>query len=165
MSLVGEILATWRDPAGPVGRLLAGPPREDRSLAMLIGACLMMYLARLPDLARAAVIDPTVSREARFGITFFVMLFMVPLLAYLLAAGSNLVLRALGRRGAASGARTALFWALLAVAPGVLLQGLASGLAGPGSVIAKGLGLTVFIAFGWFWVSGLRIAYPSGGQE
>jgi hypothetical protein len=164
MSLVGDILTTWRDPAGPVGRLLASPPREDRSLVMLIAACLLMYLARLPELARAAVIDPAISREARFGITFFVMMFMVPLLAYLLAGGSHLVMRALGRHGAASDARTALFWALLAVTPGVLMQGLAAGLAGSGSGVARGLGLAVFAAFVWFWVSGLRIAYPAGGQ-
>ncbi|MCX8508383.1 MAG: YIP1 family protein, partial [Rhodobacteraceae bacterium] len=82
MSVVGEIFATWRDPAGPVGRLLSAGPREDRSLVILMAASVLMFVARTPDLARQAAWTPEVPLQALMGITLFVMLFLIPLLAY-----------------------------------------------------------------------------------
>lgn len=163
MSVAGEILATWRDPAGPVGRLLSAGPREDRSLVMLVAAAILMFVARTPDLARRAALDPTVPLEASLGITLFVMLFILPLLAYGLAYASHLVLRATGRAGQAFGARVALFWAMLAIVPGMLVHGLATGLAGPESPVVRLVGVVVFAAFMWFWLRGLTVAYRTGG--
>ena len=117
MTVTAEILATYRDPAGPVGRLVASGPREDRSLAILLAAAALMFVARAPSLARAAHLDPSVPLNARLGITLFAMLFMLPLLAYALAWLLHLAMRALGGQGGSSGARMALFWALFAIAP------------------------------------------------
>lgn len=161
MSVAGEILATWRDPAGPVGRLLSAGPREDRSLVMIIAASVLMFVARTPELARRAAMDTEVPLRATLGITLFVMLFLLPLVAYALAFASHLILRAVGREGPAFGARVALFWAMLAVVPGMLAQGLVAGLAGPDGVVVKVMGLAVFGAFLWFWGRGLTLAYPA----
>lgn len=160
MSVVGEILATWRDPSGPVGRLLSAGPREDRSLVMVMAASVLMFVARTPDLARKAALDAEVPLQASLGINLFVMLFLLPLVAYALAFVSHLILRAIGRDGAAYGARIALFWAMLAVVPGMLAQGLVAGLIGPDSLVARLIGLVVFCAFMWFWGRGLMLAYP-----
>lgn len=162
MSVVAEIIATWRDPAGPVGRLLSAGPREDRSLVILIAATVLMFVARTPDLARRAALDPTVPLEASLGITLFVMLFLLPPLAYALASASHLAMKVLGRAGPAHGARVALFWAMLAIVPGLLLQGLAAGFIGPHSGPARLVGVGVFLLFLWFWGRGLMVAYPAG---
>ncbi len=159
MSVVGEILATWRSPAGPVGRLLAAGPREDRSLVILMAASVLMFVARTPDLARRAALSPEVPLQAQMGITLFVMLFVIPVLAYAVAWISHIVLHSLGRPGAAFGARVALFWAMLAVAPGLLLHGLLSGLNGAEAAGTRLVGLAVFAVFLWFWGRGLQLAY------
>lgn len=160
MSVVGEILATWRNPAGPVGRLLSAGPREDRSLVMVIVASVLMFVARTPELARKAALTPDVPLEASLGITLFAMLFLLPLVAYGLAFLGHLIMRAIGREGAAYGGRVALFWAMLAIVPGMLVQGLAAGLAGPESAVARIVGIGVFGVFLWFWGRGLMLAYP-----
>lgn len=161
MTIAAEILSTWRDPAAPVRRLLATGPREDRALAILMGAGALMFVARAPSLARAAELDPAVPLDARLGVSLFAMLFLLPLIAYGLATLIHLLLRAFGARGTAHGARVALFWALLAVAPAMLLHGLAEGLLGQ-TVAVRLAGLAVFGAFLWFVVRGLGAAY--GGR-
>lgn len=158
MSLTAEMFTTWRDPAAPVRRRLAEGVREDRALALLMAAGGLMFLARAPALARAAALDPSVPLDARLGITFFALQFLLPLAAYGLAALLHLALRACGARGPAHGARLALFWALLAIAPAMLVQGLAEGLLGPVAAVRL-FGLVVFAAFLWFLARGLGAAY------
>ncbi len=156
MSLVADIAATWRDPGGMVGRWLATGVREDRALAMIMGAGLVTFLARIPVALRAALLDPAVPLAARLGTSLFVCLFLMPLIAYALALVLHLL--AGGRGQGAYGARLALFWALLAIAPAMLLQGLAEGFLG--QVLAVKLtGLAVFLVFLWFVLAGLRAAY------
>lgn len=158
MSVTADILATYRDPRGPVGRLLATGPREDRSLAILMAAALLMFVARAPVLARAAAADPSVPLQARLGITLFALLFMVPLLAYAMAGLLHLGARLIGRGGEGWRARVALFWALLAISPAMLAQGLVEAFAGAGGVTAA-TGLVVFALFLWFLVRGLGAGY------
>ncbi len=160
MSVIGEIAASWRDPGLVMRRLMSAGPREDRSLAILMAASVLLFVARLPVLARVAAADPSVPLGARMGGALMSSLFLVPLIAYALALASHMVMRALGREGAAFGARLALFWALLAAAPAALAHGLVSGLAGPAGLVAGGLGALVFALFLWLWVGGLLAAYP-----
>jgi hypothetical protein len=81
---------------------------------------------------------------------------MVPVF-YLLAAASHLGARALGGTGSGYGARLALFWALLAVAPLMLLQGLVAGFLGAGTQLIA-VSALVFAAFVLIWFAGLRVA-------
>ena len=111
-------------------RKLAGGAREDRALATLFGACLLIFVAQWPGLSRAAHLEPEIPLDARLGGALMAWLFIAPLAAYVIAAVSHAVARLLGGRGSWFGARLALFWALLAASPLWLLNGLVAGLIG-----------------------------------
>lgn len=125
---------------------------EGRALAILMGACAMIFVAQCPRLARAAHLDPSVPLDARMGVTLFALLFMAPLVFYGVAAISHLVARAFGGRGTWYGARLALFWALICAVPAMLLHGLVAGLIGPG-VPATVVGIAVAAAFAVLWIN------------
>jgi hypothetical protein len=157
MSISADILRSYRAPRAVVGRLLSEGPREDRALVMLAMACFLIFLAQVPGLRRAAVLDTPTPFEGRVAGALAATLFFLPLLCYGLAALSHMALRALRRPSSWHGARLALFWAMLAVSPLVLLQGALSGVLGPGGPVAV-VGVVVFAAFAVIWISGLRAA-------
>lgn len=163
MSLTGEIVATYRRPDGPIGRLLAGGPREDRALVILMGASAMFFIARAPAMVRDAAADPSVPLEARLGISLFALLFIVPLLAYGLAGLLHLVFGRRRRPGQAWRARTVLFWSLLAISPAMLIQGLIDGF-GLSPLLSLCTGLVVFALFLWFVCRGMGTAYGEGAR-
>jgi hypothetical protein len=140
-------------------RLLAQGKREDRALVFLIGACLMIFVAQWPRIAREAHLAPegAAPLDARLSITFFTMLMIWPLMAYGLAALSHLVARLFRGRGSWYSARLALFWSLLATTPAWLLYGLVSGFIGPGPA-ERLTGALLLLAFGAIWGISLREA-------
>jgi hypothetical protein len=164
MSATMRILATWRDPRGTMRAHLAAGPREDRALAALIAACALIFVAQWPALARAAHLDPAVPLQARLGGALMGTLFIVPLASYGLAALSHLAARAMGGRGSWYGARMALFWSLLAVAPAMLFQGLVAGLVGPGTAL-NAVGIAVALAFLALWLPALSEAERGGDKR
>lgn len=156
MSVTGDILATYRRPGPVMRRLIAAGQREDRALAMLMAACILVFVAQVPQLARQAhLAEPPL--EMLLGASLLAWLMMAPLMLYGLAALSHLAARALGGRGDWYGARLALFWALLASSPVLLVHGLVAGLvgSGPARTGAGALWLAVFL---WFWIAGLAQA-------
>lgn len=155
MSITADILRSYRAPRAVVGRLLAEGPREDRALVMLALACFFMFLAQVPGLRRAAILDDAIPFEGRVAGALAATLFFLPLMCYGLAALSHMVLRALRLQSSWHGARLSLFWAMLAVSPLVLVQGALSGVLGPGGPVAA-MGVVVFVAFVAIWISGLR---------
>ncbi|NKX72530.1 YIP1 family protein, partial [Rhodobacteraceae bacterium R_SAG3] len=54
MAVTTDITATYRGPRKVIARLLAMGPREDRLLAFVMGACVLMFIAQMPRLAREA---------------------------------------------------------------------------------------------------------------
>jgi hypothetical protein len=84
------------------------------------------------------------------------LLALVPFF-YLLAAVSRWIAKAMGGQGSYFSARLALFSALLAVTPGMLLQGLVAGMIGPG-LQANLVAVVVGLGFLWIWISMLREA-------
>jgi len=160
MALTRDIAESWRNPGQVMRRLLAGGLREDRALAMLMGACGLMFLARWPMLARAAHLDPSVPMNARLGGALLGLMFLAPLVFYVIAGASRLILRVFGGRMGGFAARLALFWALLASTPAMLVQGLAEGLAGPGAV-SMIVGLAGLALFLFLWAGNLRAALGS----
>ncbi|MFN0114372.1 MAG: YIP1 family protein [Paracoccaceae bacterium] len=163
MGLTGRIVATYRDPGGALAGMLAGPRREDRLFAILMAACGFLFLAQWPRLAAeggagSAGLPPF---EARVAAALFATLFVLPLCLYALAAASRWAFRLMGGRGSHYGARAALFWALLCIAPLVLAQGAIAGAAGPGAARAAS-GAVVFALFLWLWLGGLRAAEFGG---
>ena len=156
MSITLRILSSWRAPRRTMRAMLAAGPREDRALATLFAACLILFVAQWPALSRAAHLDPSIPLQARMSGALMATLFIVPLLAYALAALTRLVARVMGGHGTWYSARLALFWALLAIAPLVLLQGLVIGFIGPGPT-ATLVGLVVLAGFLFQWISALIV--------
>ncbi|MDR5654495.1 YIP1 family protein [Ruixingdingia sedimenti] len=164
MSVAARILTTYRDPRGVMRAHLAEGVREDRALAVLMAACLLIFVAQWPGLARAAHLDPSTPLDARLGGALMSTMFLFPLFAYLLAALSHLAARAFGGRGSGFGARLALFWSLLAVSPLMLFQGLVAGFVGPGAAQIV-VGLAVGAVFLFLWLSALAEAGRAGQPQ
>jgi hypothetical protein len=158
MSIVDDILASYRRPKAVIARKLADGPREDRALATVMGACAMAFVAQWPSLSRAATLDPSVPLQARMGAALLASVFLLPLILYALALISHGIARALGGKGTGFGSRMALFWAMLAIAPLMLLHGLTRGFLGDG-LQATALGLLVLAVFVWMWLSMLVQAH------
>lgn len=163
MSLSGDIVKSYRAPRAVVREKLSRPPREDRALATLMGACVLSFVAQWPGHARAAHLDPEIPLDARLSGALMGAVFVLPILAYALAGISHAVLRLFGGRGTFYGARLALFWAMLAVAPLMLLNGLVRGLIGPGPEQAL-TGALAGVGFIAIWVAGLRVAEFEAGR-
>lgn len=152
MAVTSDIPAFWRHPRLTLRAKLAEGQREDRALAVLMGACGMIFVAQWPVLARQAELDPAVPLDARLGGALMATVFLLPLAAYALAAVSHVMARLVGGRGSHFGARLALFWALMASVPLFLLSGLALGILGP-SPATRILGIACFAAFTILWMT------------
>lgn len=156
MPVTQNITATYRGPGRVLRRLLDAGQREDRALAYLMAGCVVVFIAQLPRLAREAHLTGQ-ELNMLLGATLMAWLFIAPLLLYLLAAITHVVARALRGQGSFYGARLALFWALLASSPLLLLHGLVAGFVGPGLELQIA-GMAWLLVFGWFWISGLLAA-------
>src|SRR5690606_25802348 len=112
--LVDAIGRGWRDPRGAMAEELARGRNEVRALLHLMVACVLLFVASLPQAAREArglaIDDPLAGAIAAH---LFGYLAMAPLLFYGLAALVHLVARAFGGRGGFAEARAALFFSLL----------------------------------------------------
>lgn len=148
-----RVLMSWRHPRRVV-RGLRGMP-DSALVVVLLGAMVIFFVAQWPVHARAAQLDPSIPLAGRMAGAGIAVIFIMPLLAYALAALVSLISRAVRRPIQPADSRLALFWALLAVAPAMLLTGLVAGMVGPGT------GLTILqvatgIAFLVIWGAGLR---------
>lgn len=163
MSTVLDILRTYRAPRAVMARRMDGPPREDRALAILLGACGLIFVAQLPRLAREAYLDPTIPFDGRMAGALFGWMMMMPLVFYGLAALLLLVFRLAGGRATGFRVRMALFWALLASTPLWLLAGLMAGFAGAGAgtVLFQALAVGAFLIFAIFGL----VTAAGTGQE
>ena len=154
MSLTRNILRSYRQP-GAVVADLARDIREPQVLFFGLLACGLIFVAQWPGLSRAAALDTSVTFEQRMGGALFGVMFLLPLILYALAALVHLGLRLAGQNVAGIGVRLALFWALLAVTPLMLLQGGLGALLGPGGAV-RAFGFVVAGAFLYMTVMGLR---------
>lgn len=152
MAVTLDILKGWRAPRALIRQKLGQGVREDRALAVLMGACLLFFVAQWPRLSREAFLHPEVPLDARMGGALLGWVFIAPLLFYAVGAASHLVAKVLGGKGTWFSARLALFWALLVVSPLVLLNGLVAGFIGdgPGATV---VGVLVLLGFLYLWLS------------
>lgn len=151
MPVTRDIAATYKGPARVMRRLLDMGAREDRALAILMAACLVVFIAQWPRLAREAYLSDRELNPLLAG-SLMAWLFIAPLILYALALLSHVVARLIGARGTSFGARLALFWAFLAASPLMLLHGLVAGFIGPGAGL-QAVGLIWCVVFGWFWIA------------
>ncbi len=163
MSVTSDMLRTWRRPREVMRDLMAHGAREDRALAYLMAACVVVFIAQWPRLSRmSAGFDlapeadvPELSQLMAYEMLGWLMVW--PLLFYGIAAVSHLVAKILGGQGTWYTARLALFWSLLATTPAALLYGLTAGLIGP-STQTHLVGAVWIAAFVVIWVQTLRQA-------
>ena len=161
MSVTRNITATYRGPGRVLRGMLSAGPREDRALAYLMAACLIVFVAQMPKLAREAFLTGQ-DLDMLLGASLLGWLFIAPLLFYAIAGLSHWIALLVRGRGTHYGARLALFWALLASSPLMLLHGLVAGFIGPG-IQLQSVGLVWLAVFLWFWIRGLIAA--EGGQS
>ena len=153
MAVTSDITATYRGPRNVMRRLLDMGRREDRALAFLMSACVIVFVAQLPRLAREAHLTGQ-ELDMLMGGTLLAWLMIAPLMLYALAGLSHVVAKLLGGQGTWYGARLALFWSLLSSTPLMLLHGLVAGFIGPGPAL-QAVGILWLGVFLWFWISSL----------
>lgn len=155
MAAVDDILRSYRAPRSVVRDLLARTRSEPRALSLLLAALIVIFVGQWPGLSRQA--HETGQPMAGLALGTALALGATVPLFYGLAALGHLGAQLLGGQGGWYGARIALFWALLAVAPLMLLQGLVAGFIGSGVQLAL-VSALVFLAFVLIWGAGLRVA-------
>ena len=156
MAVTSDIAAMYRRPRPVVARILGMGQREDRALVFLMLFCALGFVAQMPRLSREAYLDD-LELNMLLGGALLGWVFLAPLMFYAIAALSHLIAKLFGGKGNWHGARMALFWALLASAPVMLLHGLVAGFIGPGAGQTL-IGVLWLAVLGWFWFTGLRLA-------
>ena len=151
MTVTTDIVQSYLRPRA-VLRARTETVREDRALATIMGAAALIFVAQWPQAARLAHSDPSVPLDARLGGALMGVMFLLPLLCYVLAAVSHLVARIFGGAGSFFSARMALFQALLSISPLMLLQGLVAGFIGAGGQLTL-VNLVIGMAFLWIWLN------------
>ena len=157
MSVVLDILRTYRAPREVQARRMSGAPREDRALAVLLAACALIFVAQWPRLARESHLDPSVGLDARLAGALFAWVMILPLVFYALAFLIHIGLKVFGNDAPGFPVRMAVFWALLASTPVWLLCGLLAGFApGAGFVAVSTLALFLVPLFAGAGLMNLR---------
>jgi hypothetical protein len=156
MTVSTDLVATWRRPRAILRQHLARGQSESFAFTLLLVFLILAFIGQWPAAAREAFLAQEPSAAPRILARALAVLATIPLW-YALAALSRLVARAMGGQGTWYGARIALFWALAAIGPLMLLQGLVSGMIGPGSGLSA-VTLLVGVAFLWLWATLLHEA-------
>ena len=149
MSVTSDIVESWRHPAVVVRRLLA-QRSEPFAFSLLVTGLVLLFVSLAPFQARGAYYQPDQPLMQRLLAAALAMAATVPFW-YLLAALAHLVARLLGGKGSFYGARVALFWALVAASPALLVSGLVRGLRGTGGA-SDGIGMLAALAFVALWL-------------
>lgn len=156
MAVTRDITGMYLRPGQVVRDIVTRPASEPRALAYLMGACVVMFIAQWPKLARDAYLTDGDLQMAMGG-ALLATIFFLPLVFYVLTLLIYGVARALGSTMTSYDARLTLFWALMASSPLLLLNGLTAGFIGPGLELQL-VGAAWFGAFLLFWITGLREA-------
>jgi len=153
MSITTDIVESWRRPRVVVRRHLARGQSEPFAFSLLVAFLVLAFVAQWPGASRAAFEGGNTPVAPRLLAIALALLATIPLW-YGLAAASRLVARVFGGRGSWYGARIALFWSLVAITPLMLLQGMVSGLIGPGPGLTA-VGILAAAGFVIFWALAL----------
>jgi hypothetical protein len=162
MAVTSDIVRTWRNPRAVMRDLLSHGQREDRALAYLMAACVVIFIAQWPRLSRlAAGFDgagaqaPELSQLIAYEFLGWLMVW--PLMFYVIAGIAHVVAKIFRGQGTWYGARLALFWTLLATTPMALLYGMMAGFLGPvqGTDL---VGIVWLVSFAVIWIATMREA-------
>jgi hypothetical protein len=154
VSVVADILESWRRPSRVLHRHLSRGRSEPFAFTFLVVFLIVAFIAQWPDAARISALNPEIPIAAQLLPRALALLATIPVW-YLLAALGRLVARALGGQGGWYEARLALFWTLVTISPMILMVGLVAGMIGAGAQLTI-LGAVTFAVFLLFWVINLR---------
>ncbi len=154
MSVVADILESWRRPSWVLHRHLSRGRSEPFAFTFLVVFLIVAFIAQWPDAARVSALNPEIPIAAQLLPRALALLATIPVW-YLLAALGRLVASALGGQGGWYEARLALFWTLVTISPMILMVGLVAGMIGAGAQLTI-LGAVTFAVFLLFWVINLR---------
>ncbi len=158
MSVVADILQSYRHPRVVIDRHLRAGVREDRAFVFLVIACGIIFVAQWPVLARASYLDPSQPLDMRLGGALLGWMFIAPLGLYAIAFLLHGLMRLLRGTGTSYQSRLVLFWSFLAVAPVWLCYGLVAGFIGAGQQLNI-IGILLLAAFFWIFINGMIEAY------
>lgn len=156
MSVMQDVLKSYRSPRAVFKSRLGHGVREDRALAVLMAGCVLVFVSQWPMQARIAH-ETGQELNMLMGSVLLGWVFIMPLVLYAIGSASHAIARMFKGQGTAYGARFALFWALLCAAPLWLLWGLVAGFIGPG-IQMQLTGFIAFLAFVIFWSVNFRQA-------
>lgn len=156
MAVSTDIFQSWRRPRVVMRRLLDMGQREDRALAFLMAGSFIAFVSQWPRLSREAHLSGTDMGEA-VGPLLVGTMIVGPLFYYLVSILVWGGLRVFGSQIAAYRVRLALFWAILASAPAMLLYGLTRGFIGQGPE-ATLVGVVWAVGFLFILIQSLREA-------
>jgi hypothetical protein len=151
MPVTQDIVESYRRPREVMRRHLRRGRSEPFAFSLLAAFLLLAFVAQWPRLSRQAVELPEVPMVQGLVGTGLALLATIPAF-YALAGLSHLVARLVSGKGSFYAARLALFMALLAAAPLVLLQGLVVGLLN-NAAQSLAVGAVAFAAFLWMWMA------------
>lgn len=154
MSLIPDIVESWRAPGRVVRRHLGRPRSEAFLFTFLFTFLFLAFVAQTPYAARLTHMQPEVPLSQRLIAAAMGLIVTIPFW-YGLAAVSRLIAKVFGGQGSWYAARLALFWALVAVTPAMLLMGLSLGFLGQGGQ-TNALGVLVGFVFVVLWGLMLR---------
>jgi hypothetical protein len=146
MALTSDIVESWQRPRAVVRRLRRAGKSEPFVFTLLFVFLLLAFVANAPYQARQSALHPDQVLIPTLFATALGLLATIPFF-YLLAALGHLVARLMGGNGGYYDGRLALFWALTATTPAVLVYGLLRAFAdGRGAMpIFGGLTFLVFL--------------------
>ncbi|RYI33005.1 MAG: YIP1 family protein [Acetobacteraceae bacterium] len=159
MAVTTDLVATWARPRAILRQHLARGQSEPFALSFLLIFLALAFVGQWPVAAREAFLASEPSALPRILARALAVLATIPVW-YGLAALGHLVARAMGGQGTWYGARVALFWALAAVGPLMLLQGLVSGMIGPGPGLTL---VTIVVGAGFVWLWGTLLHEAEAG--
>ncbi len=149
--MTSDIVESWPRPRVVLRRHLQRGVSEAFAFSLLFVFLLLAFVAQWPLAARETVAAGDPSAMPRMLAIGMAVVATLPIW-YALAALGHLVARAFGGKGTWYGARIALFAALVAMGPLMLLQGLVAGLLGPGPGLTA-VRILVGLSFLYIWIN------------
>ena len=163
MSVVSNVLYTYRSPSKAFEHMYARPANEATSLGYLMGACFLTYVAQWPYLARQAHLEEF-NLQTSLAASLLAWLLIAPLLLYTLAIVLYFFHKLFKGSKSSAQIRMGLFWSFLAATPIMMLFGLVKGFLGDGTAESI-VGFFWFLALCYFTFCALLRAKGGGAFQ
>ena len=158
MSVVTNIMKTYRTPVKTFARLFEAGPSEKVNLAYLIGGCFIYFISQWPLHARNAF-DNQLPVEGLMATSMLTSLFFLPLVFYFISWVGYCFAKIFGSKITSVEMRLILFWAYFSTAPIMLLRGLTAGFFNENVLFYKN---TEYLIVTIFWFLALLLFIYSG---